>query len=105
MLAGALPLALALLLLIRAIGLACYVILPGRNDLRGPGFILRMLATYALVLPPAVAWAAVQTFSHSIALGAGIALVFAAVETWALMYFAAWRLQENAMTYAIAEER
>jgi len=89
----------------RAIGLACYVILPGRNDLRGPGFILRFLATYVLLLPPAAAWTILQLVTHSIIAGALAGLLFAGVEIYALVFFGALRLEENGMAYAAAEER
>lgn len=104
LLAGALPLTVALLMLIRAIGLACYVILPGRNDLRGPGFLLRLFATYLLLVPPAVVWAVLQYATQEFVVGAIGGLLFAAVETYALVSFAAGRLQDNAMAFAVAEE-
>jgi len=102
---GAIPITLGLLMLIRAIGLACYVILPGRNDLRGPGFILRLFATYILLIPPVVTWVVVQNLTNSILAGAVGGLFFAAAETYGLVFFAALRLEENAMAFAIAEER
>ncbi|MDQ6779747.1 MAG: hypothetical protein M3Z37_01155, partial [Candidatus Eremiobacteraeota bacterium] len=102
--AGALPLTVALLMLIRAIGLACYVILPGRNDLRGPGFLLRFLATYLLLIPPVVVWAVLQFATQVLVIGAIAGLLSAAVETYALVSFAAVRLQDNAMAFAVAEE-
>jgi hypothetical protein len=102
---AAVPLTLVLMMLIRAIGLACYVILPGRNDLRGPGFLLRFLATYLLLLPPAIAWTILEYFTRSVVAGGLAALLIAAVETYALTSFAALRLEENGMAYAAAEER
>ena len=103
--ASAVPLTLALLMLIRAIGLACYVFLPGRNDLRGPGFILRFLATYVLLIPPAAVWMLLESVTHSLAAGAFGGLFFAGAEIYALVFLAALRLEENGMAYAAAEER
>ena len=99
------PLVVVLLMLVRAIGLGCYVFLPGRNDLRGPGFLLRTFATYVALVPPVVAWLAAQAFSHSLALGACAGMLIAVLEILAFIGLATLRLQEDAMSYVAAEER
>ncbi|MBC5806072.1 MAG: hypothetical protein DLM53_09485 [Candidatus Eremiobacter antarcticus] len=102
---GAVPLVVAVLLLIQATGIALYTILPGRNDLRGPGFILRYFATIFLLSPPAVMWAIAQFASHSLLAGGVTGLLFAGLESWLLVAFAAARLEGNGMAYAAAEDR
>ena len=100
---AATPIIVVGLFLIQSIGVASYVVLPGRNDMRGPGFMLRIFATYILITPPAIAWAFVQLFSMSAPLGLTTGLVIAFAEAWALVSFAATRLSQNAMAYAAAE--
>jgi hypothetical protein len=101
--AAAAPIIIVGLFLVQSIGVASYVVLPGRNDLRGPGFMLRIFATYVLIAPPAIAWAFAQLFSQSAVLGLTAGLAVAYAEAWALVTFAASRLQQNAMVYAAAE--
>jgi hypothetical protein len=100
---AAVPIIIVGLFLIQSIGVASYVILPGRNDLRGPGFMLRIFATYVLIAPPAIAWAFTQLYSQSAMAGLAAGSVVAFVEAWALVTFAAARLSQNAMAYAAAE--
>ena len=99
------PMVAAGLFLVQTIGVATYVALPGRNDLRGPGFMLRVLATYLALGVPALGWVMVESMTRNGLAGAGAGLVIALAEAWVLLLFSAWRLEENAMTYAAAEER
>lgn len=102
---AAAPIIVVGLFLIQSIGVASYVVLPGRNDLRGPGFMLRILSTYVLLMPPSIGWGLVQLLSQSAALGLMAGLTIAYAEAWALVVFAAARLEQNAMAYATAEGR
>jgi hypothetical protein len=102
---GAAPLVIGTLFLIQSIGVASYVALPGRHDLRGPGFMLRILITYTSLGVPAIAWAFVQTLTQSALGGVAAGLLVAFAEGWLLLLFSAARLEENAMAYAAAEER
>lgn len=102
---GAVPLVAAVLLLIQTTGLALYTILPGRNDMRGPGFMLRYFATMFLLAPPALMAFLAGWFSHSPLIGGLTGLLFAGLESWLLVAFAAARLEGNGMAYAAAEER
>ncbi|HXW51055.1 MAG TPA: putative ABC exporter domain-containing protein [Candidatus Acidoferrales bacterium] len=99
------PLVWMALLLVQSIGVASYVVLPGRNDLRGPGFMLRIFVTYLALAPPALAWALVQSVTASAGLGVLACLGFAACEAWLLTSIAAKRLAQNAMAYAAADAR
>jgi len=98
------PLIAGALFLIQSIGVASYVALPGRHDLRGPGFMLRVLITYTSLGLPAIVWALVQTVSQNEIAGAAAGLLIAIMESWLLLLFSAARLEENAMAYAAAEE-
>ena len=99
------PMVLGALVLLQAIGLACYVVLPGQNDMRGPGVLLRMLTTMSLLVPVVVLWALAQWLGHGVAAGALAGTAAAALEIYALVSFAAWRLEGNTMMYAVAENR
>ncbi len=103
--AASVPVIWTALLLVQGIGIASYVVLPGRHELRGPGFMLRIFITYAALLPPTMAWATAQTFSSSPLLGIAAGLAVAAGELLGLTLFAARRLAQNAMAYAVAETR
>jgi Putative ABC exporter len=98
------PLIAGGLLLIQSIGVASYVALPGRHDMRGPGFMLRVLITYTSLGLPAIVWFLVQTVSGSAVAGVTAALCIAGMESWLLVLFSAARLEQNAMAYAAAEE-
>ncbi|HEV2038126.1 MAG TPA: putative ABC exporter domain-containing protein [Candidatus Eremiobacteraceae bacterium] len=102
--AGAGPVVVVGLFLVQTIGVASYVALPGRNDMRGPGFMLRILTTYTALGLPALAWAMVQAISQNAFAGLGVGLGVALAEAWMLLSFSAARLEENAMAYAAAEE-
>jgi len=98
------PLIAGALFLIQSIGVASYVALPGRHDMRGPGFMLRVLITYTSLGLPAIVWALVQTVSQNEFAGAAAGLLIAILESWLLLLFSSARLEENAMAYAAAEE-
>lgn len=99
------PLIVVSLFLVQSIGVASYVVLPGRNDLRGPGFMLRIFVTYLALAPPAITWALAQWLTQSAVVGLLVGLLAAAGEGWSLAVFAAARLEQNAMAYAAAEQR
>lgn len=101
---AAAPLIVATLFLVQGIGLAAYVVLPSRNDMRGPGPMLRILVTYVLLGPPAVAWAIGQLMTQNVEIGIASGLIVAIVEGWAMVAFASLRLEQNAMAFAAAEE-
>jgi len=98
------PVLLAGVFLVQSIGVATYVVLPGRGDMRGPGFMLRILTTYTALGLPALAWALVQVLTQSTTAGVTVGVALALVEAWALVSFSASRLEENAMAYAAAEQ-
>ena len=99
------PLVVTGVALVQCIGVATYVALPGRNDMRGPGFMLRVLTTYTALGPPVLAWVLVQTVARNPLAGAVAGLSLGLLEAWSLLLFSAKHLEENAMAYATAEER
>jgi len=98
------PLIAVALFLIQSIGVASYVALPGRHDMRGPGFMLRVLITYTSLGLPAIVWFLVQTITQNGVAGVAAGLCIAVMESWLLLLFSSARLEENAMAYAAAEE-
>lgn len=84
--------ALALVVLTRAAGVAVFALLPNALDQRGPAVFIRLAVAYALVLPAAGGAVLAGFLAHSLLAGAGVGLVLAAAEAAALIGFAAWRL-------------
>jgi len=97
------PLAATVVLLLRAIGLAMYALLPGKADQRGPLAMLRMLLTYALVVPSIVSGAIFGLVTHQPAAAFATALLIAAIETLILIEFAAWRIDGRGAAVAHEE--
>ena len=95
---------LAGLFLVQSIGVATYVVLPGRGDMRGPGFMLRILTTYTALGLPALAWGCVQTLTQNAAAGIACGVALGMIQAWGLVSFSSTRLEENAMAYAAAEQ-
>jgi hypothetical protein len=100
----ALPLGMLAIWLLRSVGLAIYALLPSQLDLRGPGAVLRLILSMALLLPAGVIAGVAGAFG-----GAGAALaagaVAAALEGLLLVLFAASQLKGNGMAVAQAEQR
>jgi hypothetical protein len=85
--------ALGLLALTRAIGLAVFALLPNSLDQRGPGVLLRVWLTFVLLLPPAAAATIAALVSRSPFAAGSIAATLTALAESALLFsFAAWRL-------------
>ena len=85
---------LGMLALTRAVGLAVFALLPNALDQRGPGVLLRVWLTFALLLPAAIAGtiAAFAWTSAPFAAAAVAATLTALAESALLLAFAAWRL-------------
>jgi hypothetical protein len=84
--------ALALVVLTRAAGVAVFALLPNALDQRGPAVFLRLVLAYVLVLPAAGGAVLAGFLARSLLTGAGAGFLFAAAEAAALIGFAAWRL-------------
>jgi hypothetical protein len=105
------PAAVALVLYLRAVGLALYSLFPSTIDQRGPLAMVRMLLTYLLAAPPAVVCAAAGFELYRAGMAAPQALYAAVaagiitslVETLALVAFAAARIAGQGVAFARAE--
>ena len=84
--------ALALVVLTRAAGVAVFALLPNALDQRGPAVLLRLALAYALVAPAAGGAVLTGFLTRSLLAGASAGFVLAAAEAAVLIGFAAWRL-------------
>ena len=98
-----LPAIMVLIPFVRAIGLALYSLFPFALDQRGPVAMLRMLLCYALLLPAFGIGVATGFLAHSISGGAIVTLIFALVESAALVEFAAHRIARAGIGIAEAD--
>ena len=97
------PIAVAAVWAINAMGLATYAILPGSSDMRGPGGCLRMIALFIMLIPIGIA-AIIGGIAAESGVGSLIAAVLAAfAEGWLLVLFATSQLDGNGFAYAQAE--
>jgi hypothetical protein len=94
---------LGMLALTRAIGLAVFAMLPNSLDQRGPGVLLRVWLTFALLVPPVVAATIAAFVSHApFAAGTIAATLTALAESALLLVFAGWRLAGRVDNLALA---
>jgi hypothetical protein len=99
------PIVIATIWAINAIGLATYAIMPGSSDMRGPGGCLRMVALVIMLIPIGIA-AIVGGIATESGVGSLVAAIVAALaEGWLLVLFAASQLDGNGLAYAQAERR
>ena len=99
------PVALAAAWLLRGTGLAVYSLLPTSLDVAGPGRLLRGLVFYVLLIPLIVVVVTVTVLFRSLVAGGLTLMVMASVEGLAVIYLAAWRIEGNGVSFAIAERR
>lgn len=99
------PAVVALVWLLRAIGLSVYSLLPAARDMRGPGNLLRLLLTVILLVPAGGVGAAVGTALSSLPLGLLFGSITAGFEAWGLVAFSAERLRGNGMAIVREELR
>lgn len=97
------PLALASVLYLRAVGLALYALFPSSVDQRGPLAMVRALLTYALAAPPAIAGIAIGLVFHTVPAGVAAALLVSVAETASLVAFASARISGRGVAFAQAE--
>jgi hypothetical protein len=100
-----LPISLAGLLAVRAMGLATYAVIPSPVDMRGPGAILRLLAFIVLLIPVVVVFVVAAVVSHHLGVATWAAAGACLVEGWMLIVFAANQLNGNGLAYVRAERR
>ena len=78
--------------LLAATGFAAFALFPSDADWRGPVAALRLLASLALLAPPAVLYALGATLGGAPLVGLGASSLLALIEAGALIGIAAWRL-------------
>jgi hypothetical protein len=102
--AAGIPVAITLVLHLRAVGLMIYSIFPSSVDQRGPLAIVRAMLTYLLAAPPAVAATVLliaQPNRPAVAIVAGVACSL--LETLLLIAFASRRIAGQGVAFAHAE--
>jgi hypothetical protein len=97
------PIAIAIAIYLRSIGLALYALLPSGLDQRGPLAMLRALLTYLFTLPGIGASVLAALLTHSLAAAVAAGIVVALGEALGLVAFAAARIQGRGATFAQAE--
>lgn len=102
--AAGIPIAIAVVLHLRAVGLMLYSLFPSTIDQRGPLAIVRAFLTYLLAAPPAIA--AFIVLLHDLrhpgmAIATGVACSL--IETMLIVAFAGWRIAGQGVAFARAE--
>jgi hypothetical protein len=100
--AGVIPVILAgvtgpaMVVLAAAIGYAVFAVFPSEIDLRGPLAMLRVLVSYAFVIPALFAGIVTGVLFQSATFGLFATAIVALLEAAGLIGFAAWRLDASA---------
>jgi hypothetical protein len=103
------PVAIAGVLYLRAVGLALYAMFPSSVDQRGPMAMVRALLTYGFAAPPlfagAIAAGLAERFglAHSIETGIAFGILTSVAETFCLIAFASSRIAGRGVAVAQAE--
>lgn len=97
------PIALAAVCYLRAVGLALYAIFPSSIDQRGPLAMVRALLTYVLAAPPIVVGVVTGVLLRSVGAGIAVAIVTSIAETFGLIAFASARISGRGIAFAQAE--
>jgi Putative ABC exporter len=97
------PLSLAAVLYLRAVGLALYALFPSTIDQRGPLAMIRALLTYTLAAPPAVAGIVIGVVFRTLAGGVFVGIILSMFETLLLVTFASMRIAGRGSAFAQAE--
>jgi hypothetical protein len=97
------PIAIAISIYLRSIGLALYALLPSGLDQRGPLAMLRALLTYVFAVPAIAAAVTAGVLTRSFVPAAVAGIACALCEALVLIVFAAARIQGRGATFAQAE--
>lgn len=97
------PIAVAVVIHLRAVGLVIYSLFPSTIDQRGPLAFVRALLTYVLAAPPIIVGAVYAVVWHAFPIAASIAILLALLESFLLVLFAAARISGRGFTFAQAE--
>ncbi len=99
----AIPISIAAVLHLRAVGLALYALFPSTIDQRGPLAFVRALLTYILAVPPAIAGGVIGYAFHTLTGGVMVGISAAILETLVLVTFASARIDGRGVAFAQAE--
>lgn len=97
------PVSIAAVLYLRTVGLAIYSLFPSTVDQRGPLAIVRAFITYIMAAPPIAAAIVTALLLHAPAAGVAIGIAASGLETFALVAFAAARIDGRGFAFAEAE--
>lgn len=97
------PIAVAVVLYLRAVGLALYSLFPSTIDQRGPLAMVRVLLTYLLAAPPVVPAIVILFAYHNFAGAIAAGIACSLLETLLLVAFAAARIAGQGVAFARAE--
>ncbi len=97
------PLSIAAVLYLRAVGLALYALFPSTIDQRGPLAFIRAMFTYMLAAPPAVAGILTGVLFHTLPGGIAAGIAVSGLETLLLVAFASQRIAGRGVAFAQAE--
>jgi hypothetical protein len=97
------PLSIATVLYLRAVGLALYSLFPSTIDQRGPLAMIRALLTYLLAAPPAVAGILTGVLFRTLQGGVTAGILVSLLETLLLIAFASGRIDGRGAAFAQAE--
>jgi Putative ABC exporter len=97
------PIAIASVLYLRAVGLALYAMFPSSLDQRGPMAMVRALLTYAFAAPPMIVGSIIGGLLHTVEGAAVIGIAASIAETFALIAFAASRIAGRGVAVAQSE--
>lgn len=101
--AAGIPIAFAVVLNLRAVGLALYSLFPSTIDQRGPLAMVRALLTFLFAAPPALIALLVLLLLRTIGGGIAAGVIASLLETLLLVAFAAVRIAGQGVSFARAE--
>jgi len=99
-----LMLAVLMPLMLRAVSLATYAILPAPADQRGPLAMLRVFITLTMFLPPVIGYFAAMLLFHNFYAEMTALLLVSLLQIGALIEFASWRMNGSGSSFALAEQ-
>ena len=97
------PIALTVVLHLRAVGLALYSLFPSNIDQRGPLAMIRALLTFLFAAPPGIIAILALLVLRSIGIGLAAGIIASLLETALLVAFSARRIAGAGVAFARAE--
>lgn len=97
------PIAVATVLYLRAVGLVLYAMFPSSVDQRGPLAMVRALLTYAFAAPPLIIGSIFGGLVRSVEAGLAVGILASIAETLVMVAFASSRIAGRGVAFAQAE--